>query len=114
MADVYALRQELEEAHQRVGYLEQLADQDTLAPVLNRRAFIRELDRMAAFEVRYGAAGAVLYFDLDHLKAINDRCGHAPGDAVLKLNRATVRVSRGERGVQFGYLRAGASALNKT
>src|SRR3546814_16264467 len=84
MADVYALRQELEEAHQRVGYLEQLADQDTLAPVLNRRAFIRELGRMAAFEERYGAAGAVLYFDVNDLKAINDRYGHAAGDAVLK------------------------------
>src|SRR3546814_8441226 len=84
MADVYALRQELEEAHQRVGYLEQLADQDTLAPVLNRRAFIRELGRMAAFEERYGAAGAVLYFDVNDLKASNDRYGHAAGDAVLK------------------------------
>src|SRR3546814_3357023 len=65
MAEVYALRQELEEVRQRAGYLEQLADQDTLAPVLNRRAFIRELGRMAAFEERYGAAGAVLYFDVN-------------------------------------------------
>ena len=84
MAEVYALRQELEEARQRVGYLEQLADQDSLAPVLNRRAFIRELGRMAAFEERYGTAGAVLYFDVNGLKAINDTHGHAAGDAVLK------------------------------
>lgn len=84
MAEVYALRQELEEVRQRAGYLEQLADQDTLAPVLNRRAFIRELGRMAAFEERYGAAGAVLYFDVNDLKALNDTHGHAAGDAVLK------------------------------
>ncbi len=84
MAEVYSLRQELEEARQRVGYLEQLADQDSLAPVLNRRAFIRELSRMAAFEERYGAAGAVLYFDVNDLKTINDTHGHAAGDAVLK------------------------------
>src|SRR3546814_16078534 len=84
MAEVYALRQELEEVRQRAGYLEQLADQDTLAPVLNRRAFIRELGRMAAFEERYGAAGAVLYFDVNGLKALNDTHGHAAGDAVLK------------------------------
>jgi diguanylate cyclase (GGDEF)-like protein len=84
MAEVYSLRQELEEARQRVGYLEQLADQDSLAPVLNRRAFVRELSRMAAFEERYGAAGAVLYFDVNGLKAINDTHGHAAGDAVLK------------------------------
>ncbi len=49
MSEVYRLRQDLEEAKQRVGYLEQLADQDTLAPVLNRRAFIRELSSMAAY-----------------------------------------------------------------
>jgi diguanylate cyclase (GGDEF)-like protein len=84
MAEVYSLRQELEEARRRVGYLEQLADQDTLAPVLNRRAFVRELSRMAAFEERYGAAGAVLYFDVNDLKGINDTHGHAAGDAVLK------------------------------
>ncbi|MEQ8354752.1 MAG: GGDEF domain-containing protein [Kiloniellaceae bacterium] len=84
MAEVYSLRQELEEARQRVGYLERLADQDTLAPVLNRRAFVRELSRMAAFEERYGPAGSVLYFDINGMKAINDRHGHAAGDAVLK------------------------------
>ena len=84
MAEVWSLRQELEEARQRVGYLEQLADQDTLAPVLNRRAFVRELSRMAAFEERYGAAGAVLYFDVNDLKIVNDNHGHAAGDAVLK------------------------------
>jgi diguanylate cyclase (GGDEF)-like protein len=84
MAEVHSLRQELEEARQRVGYLEQLADQDTLAPVLNRRAFVRELSRMAAFEERYGPAGSVLYFDVNGLKGINDRHGHGAGDAVLK------------------------------
>lgn len=84
MAEVHALRQELDEVRQRAGYLEQLADQDTLAPVLNRRAFIRDLGRMVAFEERYGAAGAVIYFDVNGLKALNDAHGHAAGDAVLK------------------------------
>lgn len=84
MAEVYALRQELESARQRIGYLEQLADQDGLAPVLNRRAFIRELDRMSAFAERYGGPGAVLYFDVNGLKDINDTYGHAAGDEVLK------------------------------
>ena len=39
---------------------------------------------MAAFEERYGAAGAVLYFDVNDLKIINDSHGHGAGDAVLK------------------------------
>ncbi len=84
MVEVYELRQELDAAKQRVGYLEQLADQDTLAPVLNRRAFIRELSRMSAFAERYGAAGSVLYFDVNGMKQINDGHGHAAGDAALK------------------------------
>ncbi len=84
MVEVYELRQELDEAKQRVGYLEQLADQDTLAPILNRRAFIRELSRMSAFAERYGAAGSVLYFDVNGMKQINDGHGHAAGDAALR------------------------------
>ncbi len=84
MSEVYRLRQDLEEAKQRVGYLEQLADQDTLAPVLNRRAFIRELSRMAAYAERYGADSSVLYFDVNDMKTINDSLGHAAGDAALK------------------------------
>src|SRR3546814_18905452 len=50
MAEVYALRQELAEVRQPAGYLVPLFDQDTLAPVLNRRHFIPDLGRMGAFE----------------------------------------------------------------
>jgi len=82
--DLQGFLAQLERDFRLEQYLEQLADQDTLAPVLNRRAFIRELGRMAAFQERYGAAGAVLYFDVNGLKAINDGLGHAAGDAVLK------------------------------
>ena len=42
MAEVDSLRQELEQSMSRIEYLEELADQDTLAPVANRRAFVRE------------------------------------------------------------------------
>ena len=84
MAEVQDLRQDLERARKRVGYLEQLADQDSLAPVLNRRAFIRELSRSTAFAERYGTGGSVLYFDINGMKAINDSLGHAAGDLALK------------------------------
>jgi diguanylate cyclase (GGDEF)-like protein len=84
MAEVHGLRGELENARKRIAYLEDLADRDSLAPVLNRRAFVRELARMISFAERYGAPGSVLYFDIDGMKGINDRHGHAAGDAVLK------------------------------
>ena len=84
MAEVQDLRSALSQAKKRIGYLENLADQDTLAPVLNRRAFVRELARMISFAERYEALGSVLYFDIDGMKAINDRHGHGAGDLVVK------------------------------
>jgi len=83
MAEVHHLRGELDRAKKRVEYLEQLADQDSLTPVMNRRAFVRELTRMTAFVERYGASGSVLYFDINDMKQVNDRYGHGAGDAAL-------------------------------
>jgi len=85
MREVESLRQELQESHQRIAYLEQLADQDSLAPVANRRAFVRELSRIMAFSERYDAPSSVIYFDVNGLKPINDTYGHPAGDAALML-----------------------------
>ncbi|MSO81516.1 MAG: hypothetical protein EXQ97_07925 [Alphaproteobacteria bacterium] len=41
MAEVKRMREELHRSQQRVAYLEKLADEDTLVPVPNRRAFVR-------------------------------------------------------------------------
>jgi len=43
MAEVDRLRQENERNKARIAYLEQLADEDALVPIANRRAFVREL-----------------------------------------------------------------------
>ncbi len=83
MAEVQRLRGELQQAVKRVGYLEELADQDTLTPVLNRRAFVRELSRTISFAERYDSTSSVLYFDLNDMKRINDTHGHGAGDAAL-------------------------------
>ena len=84
MQEVHRLRDELDQARKRIDYLEHLADQDTLAPVLNRRAFVRELTRFTSFAERYGVAGSVVYFDINGMKQINDELGHGAGDAALK------------------------------
>jgi len=84
LAEVQTLREDLERSRRRIGYLERLADRDPLAPVLNRRAFVRELTRMIAFAERYGAPGSVVYLDIDGMKGINDSHGHGAGDAALK------------------------------
>lgn len=83
MAEVEALRRELVDARTRIGHLEKLADEDPLMPVVNRRAFVRELTRMLAYAERYGVPSSILYFDVNNMKQINDAHGHAAGDAAL-------------------------------
>jgi diguanylate cyclase (GGDEF)-like protein len=78
------LRAEIQRLKGRLQEAETAADEDPLTSAKNRRAFIRELKRIAAFSQRYDAPASVVYFDLDDLKAINDRFGHAAGDAVLQ------------------------------
>jgi diguanylate cyclase (GGDEF)-like protein len=78
------LRGEVGRLKSRLSEAEGLADRDALTPLLNRRAFVRELGRVRTFAQRYGAPASLVYFDLDGFKAINDRYGHAAGDAALK------------------------------
>ena len=59
------LRVELSETRSRIEYLERLADQDALAPVANRRAFMRELGRTIAYSSRHKIDSSVLQSFLD-------------------------------------------------
>ena len=61
----------------------QLADLDALTGLHNRRYFHETLGREVARAHRYGRRLALVVFDLDDFKAINDRIGHLAGDAVL-------------------------------
>ncbi|MBU6473188.1 MAG: GGDEF domain-containing protein [Pseudomonadota bacterium] len=83
MQEVDSLRRELEHTKQRLDEAEKSADQDQLLPMLNRRAFVRELSRTIALSARYGTPASLVYFDLDDFKQINDTHSHAAGDAVL-------------------------------
>jgi diguanylate cyclase (GGDEF)-like protein len=83
MGEVDSLRRELAQTRTRLDVAEKTADQDHLLPVLNRRAFVRELTRYISFAGRYGTPASLIYFDLDGFKLVNDTFGHAGGDAVL-------------------------------
>ena len=84
LGEIDDLRGEVGRLKGRLAEAEELADRDALTPLLNRRAFVRELGRIRTFAQRYGSPASLVYIDLDDLKGVNDRLGHAAGDAALK------------------------------
>ena len=84
LTEIDDLRSEVGRLKARLAETEGLADRDALTPLLNRRALIRELSRTRTFAQRYGTAASLVYFDMDDLKGVNDRFGHAAGDAAIK------------------------------
>ncbi|MEN3758844.1 membrane-associated sensor domain-containing protein [Aeromonas veronii] len=73
--------------------LDQLAKQDPLTGVANRRHFNIELDRALTHSQESGAPLSLILIDVDYFKRFNDHYGHQVGDMCLKevaqaLNRA--------------------------
>ena len=60
-----------------------LAERDSLTGLYNRHRFQEELARMLVESERRQVHGALLFFDLDEFKYINDTFGHRAGDAML-------------------------------
>lgn len=85
-----ASRREVEEAYGELRraqeQLEQLARRDALTDALNRHAFQALAARQSS-----GESGSVVIVDIDDLKQVNDRFGHASGDDAI---RATARAIR--------------------
>ncbi len=84
MGEVDQLRKETEALRAKIRDLESLADHDVFLPVLNRRAFLREVSKALALAERHDAPSALLYMDLNGFKKINDTHGHAAGDTALR------------------------------
>jgi diguanylate cyclase (GGDEF)-like protein len=81
--EISLLRGKVALLQERVEQLDQLAHQDSLINLPNRRGFMRELERLIARVDRYGIRAAMLFVDLDGLKMINDTFGHRTGDEAL-------------------------------
>jgi diguanylate cyclase (GGDEF)-like protein len=70
-----------------------LAQSDALTALANWRAFVQRLQNVFAACRRGAAPFAVIYFDLDHFKDVNDTLGHAIGDELLRQVAARVKAA---------------------
>lgn len=75
---------ELARTKENLAEIEQLVDVDCLAPIANRRAFMRRLSWAISMYDRYAHPTTVLYFDVNDFKLINDNFGHAAGDVAIR------------------------------
>lgn len=107
---------ELQLAYDR---LEAAAARDSLTNCLNHGAFVDAVTDALGDPTSHG--GTLLVVDADHFKSINDRFGHASGDAALKLIVAAIRASVRASdivgrlgGEEFGIFLPGAGQLEAT
>jgi diguanylate cyclase (GGDEF)-like protein/PAS domain S-box-containing protein len=85
------IARDITERQQMQRRLTQLANEDQLTGIANRRSFIREIERHVEHCGRYGWRGAVVVIDVDHFKSVNDTLGHGAGDQLLKQTAARLR-----------------------
>lgn len=75
------MQERIDQATARLAYQ---ASHDALTGLVNRREFEQRLERAVASSLSYGRTHALCYMDLDQFKVINDTCGHAAGDELLR------------------------------
>lgn len=77
--------QDISEQREAQEEIRNLAYFDTLTGLGNRQFFNERLEAAVTHAQRVGGRMAILFFDLDEFKAVNDTLGHATGDALLKM-----------------------------
>ncbi len=89
--DILTVGLDISERKKAEDHLGWLASHDPLTSLFNRRRFTEELERALSMSIRHKRSGALVYFDIDHFKEVNDTCGHHIGDILLKRIADTVR-----------------------
>ncbi len=78
-----SLQEREAELRESQNHLLYLAERDSLTGLFNRHYFRQELERRLDESGRQGVQGALLLFDLDEFKLVNDTFGHQVGDELL-------------------------------
>lgn len=81
--EIGRLRRENRALSIALAEMERVAERDMLTPLYNRRYFLSALHQRIARVERNNERIALIFVDIDRLKAINDQFGHAAGDFVL-------------------------------
>lgn len=110
-AELNLSRRELQHSATVEAELRRWATTDSLTGMANRRHFLEQCERDIQRAARYARPLAVLIFDVDLFKTINDRFGHAVGDTALKTIAEVAAASLRETdvlgrlgGEEFGVL----------
>jgi diguanylate cyclase (GGDEF)-like protein len=91
-------------AHRLIEQQKEQAVRDGLTGLYNRREFNKLLQKTLANADRQGGGFALLLFDIDHFKKLNDTYGHPAGDAALR-NTAQVlerHLRKGDQAARYG------------
>lgn len=81
---LFGLKQDITEERQRWDALRQLAEHDALTGLTNRAVYQNVFLNGLRSQPGITPLGALVLFDLDGFKQVNDRYGHAAGDACLR------------------------------
>ena len=82
----------------RKEYAEMIASHDELTGLPNRRHFYEQMQQAIENGKKTGGIGALILFDLDNFKILNDRHGHSVGDALLRQVATRITKALGTSG----------------
>lgn len=111
--------EDVTERHKAQARVAHMAQHDSLTDLPNRTLFREKMGEGLNQVAIAGGAMAVLCFDLDNFKTVNDRLGHAAGDRLLRWVAARLKENVGEHdtvarlgGDEFAVLQRGPQPLS--
>jgi diguanylate cyclase len=79
-----SLNEQIRKLQEELLIAKEEKETDFLTNVFNRRAYTHEVEKVEKKYTIFNSNYAVIFYDIDHFKKINDTYGHTSGDAVLK------------------------------
>ncbi len=102
-SQVSKLEQKIQKLEEELDSAKKESTIDHLTGLLTRRAFDEEIQRIEGLYQRNGTQYALIFFDIDHFKNVNDTYGHMVGDEVIRHLAALIREHVRETDVSGRY-----------